>query len=58
MPVGTTLSPHTAGSHGLAPALLTRGVCPGSGAANGKNIFSSCRNHSAGKKILPASWVC
>lgn len=50
MPMGKAPSPHAAGSHGLAPALLTRGIYPGLGVADGKNTFSSCRNHLAGKK--------
>lgn len=50
MPMGEAPSPHAAGSHGLAPALPTRGIYPGLGVADGKNTFSSCRNHLAGKK--------
>lgn len=38
MPLGKAPSPCAAGSSGLALALPTRGVCPGFGAADGRNI--------------------
>lgn len=55
MPMGKAPSPRAAGSHGLAPALPTQGIFPGLGVADGKNTFSSCRNHLAGKN--PSSFL-